>query len=546
MMIRCYEPKGALQDLRVTAFTLSVWLVILSGCATPGNSPGSARSLVRVSLAVRTVAVDTMIYGEMLEDCNDSIVYGGVVNADGSPRPAVDALIKPLDIPVVRWPGGTYSLEYHWENAVGPLDSRPVTDDFAWKGKDNNRFGTDEFLAWCEKVGTLAYINFNTGNQPPYGGTLTEAMNWIQYVNGSSETPYGRKRAANGHPEPYQVMYWGIGNENYGPWGRHDAESDTAYGDKLFTWASAIRREYPQLKLLAAGHTFKWDSTVLAKCGGLIDLLTQHYYVHSRVREGRLENPERSLFAPSKMEAHLERLKPLVAEINNRFRRSRNPLTLSIDEWDNRHNVYDSGKYHFSRQDPRYQFDVAVVAGMLNVFIRQSPLVGMANYIFPVNGHGLIRSLGDTGAFRASIYYVFDQYRRWMTGNMLPVAVTGPGIHPADSSFYLDGDASEVKMDSTKLTFIDASSVQGPDGAITVAVVNRNPVNREQVDIEVPEGYQATRVWSLQSPEITAFNSATDRKKVIPRETSLKPYRGVLSRTLSPCGVQLIRFEKKG
>lgn len=544
-MIRGSERKGALKGLSVTALALAMCGMYLAGCTGTG-APADEPTRVTVSMPAEAVVVDTMIYGEMLEDCNDSIIYGGVVNADGSQRPAVDALIRPLDIPVVRWPGGTYSLEYHWENAVGPLDKRPVTPDYAWKGKDNNRFGTDEFLAWCQQVGTLAYINFNMGNQSPYGGTLTEALNWIQYVNGSSETPYGRKRVANGHPEPYGVMYWGIGNENYGPWGRHDKESDTAYGDKLYTWASAIRHDYPHLKLLGVGHTYGWDSTVLAKSGGLIDLLTQHYYVRSRVRDGRVEHPERSLFAPSKMEAHLERLKPMVQEINSRFGRDKNPVTLSIDEWDNRHSVYDSGKYKFSRQDPRYQFDVAVVAGMLNVFVRQSPLVGMANYIFPVNGHGLIRSVGDTGAFRASIYYVFEKYRRWMTGNRLSVAVEGPSISLADSSFYLDGDASEIKMDSGKLTFIDASSVEGADGSITVSLVNRNPNKAERVDVQVPKGYQATRVWSLESHQINDFNSETNRGKIIPRETSLKPYRGLFSRTLSPCGVQLIRFEKKG
>lgn len=517
----------------------------VSGCNNQSASrSGKHSTIVTVTLASSQIPLDTMIYGQMLEDCNDSIIYGGVVNADGSPRPHVDQLIRELRIPVVRWPGGTYSLEYHWENATGPKDKRPVTEDFAWKGKDNNQFGTDEFLHWCKQVGTQAYINFNTGNQPPYAGTLSEALNWIQYVNGPLETPYGKKRVANGHAEPYNVVYWGIGNENYGPWGRHDAETDSTYAEKLFRWATAIRNQYPSLKLLAAGHTFSWDSVVLARCGALVNLLTQHYYVFSKIKDGTIEDPMSSLFAPAKMESHLEKLKPLVEDMNNHFERESNPITLCVDEWDNRHNVYDSGKYQFSRHDPRYQFDVAVVAGMLNVFIRQSAVVSMTNYIFPVNGHGLIRSVGDTGAFKTSIYYVFEQYRRWMTGHVLPVDIEGPGVKASDMQYFLDGDAAKIKMDSAHLTYIDGSSVQNADGTFTLALVNRNPKGNEQVKINVPKGYRAVKVWSLESSRINDFNSATERNKIIPREEIFNAQQETISRTITPCGLQLIRFER--
>jgi alpha-N-arabinofuranosidase len=518
--------------------------LLLPGCSQP-PSGGEASSVVTVVVPPHPAAVDSLIYSEMLEDCNDSIIYGGVVNADGSPRPAVDAMIRPLDIPVVRWPGGTYSLEYHWEKAVGPLAARPVTPDSAWGGTDNNRFGTDEFLAWCAKVGTRAYINFNMGNHPPQAGTLPEALHWIEYVNGAIGTPYGKKRAANGHPEPYGVRYWGVGNENYGSWGSHSAESDSAYADRLLQWATAMQRQDSSLLLLGVGHTYRWDSTVLAKCGGVVALLTQHYYVTSRIRDHKVEDPERSLFAPVKMEAHLQMLKPLVEAANQRFDRQENPLRLSVDEWDNRHNVYDSGKYSFTRQDPRYQFDAAVVAGMLNVFIRQSPLVGMANYIFPVNGHGLIRSVGDTGAYRTSIYYVFDQYRKWMTGRALSAGVTGPGVKASDIRMYMDGDAREAKLDSAHLSYVDASAVENIDGSLTVALVNRDAAHPQKVTVAVPDGYVATKAWVLEHDDINAYNAAGDRDRISPRLEDIAAYSGRLSRELSPCGLQLIRFQQR-
>jgi alpha-N-arabinofuranosidase len=524
-------------------------LTVFGGCSgtqqkTTETKGSDSTTVVSISIPDHPPLIDTMIYGEMLEDCNDQIIYGGVVNKDGSERPAVNELIKPLRIPVVRWPGGTYSLEYHWENAVGPLDKRPVTEDYAWKGTDNNRFGTDEFIRWCQQMGAQPYINFNMGNIPPYGGTLKEALDWVEYVNGSVETVYGKKRAANGHKAPYDVKYWGIGNENYGPWGRHKKESDTAYADKLYQWAGAIRSSYSDLQLLAVGHTYNWDKTVLDKCGSLIDLLTQHYYVTSKLRDDKVETPERSLFAPAKMEAHLQRLGELVSQINQKLNREDHPIRLCVDEWDNRHNVYTGEKYEFTRQDARRQFDVAVVAGMLNVFIRQSPEVGMANYIFPVNGHGLIRSVGDTGAYRAAIYYVFEQYRRWMTGEKLDATVEGPRLSASAIEFYLDGDASEQDLGDAKLTYIDVSAVRGSNGTITAALVNRGADHARKVTVNVPADYAATTKWMLVSKDINAANTAEDRNNIKPVQQRVKRMKKSIQVTIPPCGLYLVRFEK--
>lgn len=502
-------------------------------------------TLITISIPETPSPIDNRIYGGMLEDCNDRIIYGGVVNRDGSERPHVVSLLKPLKIPVTRWPAGTYSHEYHWENGIGPLDQRPVTEDYAWKGKDNNRFGTDEFLQWCKDIGTEPYINLNMGNQSPYGGTLQEALNWIEYVNGPVETPFGKKRAANGHKAPFHVKYWGIGNENYGPWGRHNKESDTVYAEKLFSWASAIRARYPSLRLLAVGHTLAWDKTVLDKAGSLIDLLTQHYYVTSKIKDAKVESAEESLYAPIKMETHLERLTPLINETNRRLGREDRPVRLCIDEWDNRHHVYRGDHYEFDRHDPRTQFDVAVVAGMLNAFIRQSAVVGMANYIFPVNGHGLVRTVGDSDAYRASIYYVFEQYRKWMTGEKMEVSVQGPGIAAKDLRFSLDGDAGTTAVQKDYLTYVDASGARSKDGSVTIALVNRHPSRPQQITLRMPPNYVPVKKWILESKDIDAANMDADRQVIRPVEERLKPTRKALAATLSPCGLQLIRFERQ-
>ncbi|MDO4556239.1 MAG: hypothetical protein Q4B70_14025, partial [Lachnospiraceae bacterium] len=142
-------------------------------------------------------------------------------------------------------------------------------------------------------------------------------MSWIEYVNGSTETTFGKKRALYGHEEPYGVKYWGIGNENYGPWGRHTAETAKQYADRLHRWASAIRYQYPELQLLGVGHTYHWNDTVLQRNGKLIDFLTKHFYMGAKVRDERLQDPEHTLFSPAKVEIHLQKNAELLNAINN-------------------------------------------------------------------------------------------------------------------------------------------------------------------------------------------------------------------------------------
>lgn len=503
------------------------------------------QTIVKVSLPQRFVSIDPMIYGQMLENVNDSMIYGGVTNLMGSPRLHVTNLLKPLNIPVMRWPGGTVIHEYHWKKGIGPLDSRRTVETLAWKGKENYRFGTDEFLQWCKKIGTEPYINFNMGNHPDFRGTLQEAMDWIEYVNGGTETEYGKLRRANGHRKPYDVKFWGIGNENYESWGKHVKESGPQYANRLFEWASTIKRKYPDLKLMGVGHTYNWDKDVLEQCAETIDFLTQHYYVVSKVNNGQIENAPNSLFAPLKMEAHIKILSDLLENTNKKSGRTNHPIRLSIDEWNNRHNVNTDGKFDFTRQDPRRQFDVAIAAGMLNTFIRMSPAVGMANYIFPVNAHGLIRTVGNSDAYLTALYPVFNQYRRWMVGSRLDVNVNGEGILVSEIVPTIEGDMEEAKISGDKVAYIDAAAIIGNDDVITVALVNRNHKNAEKVIINVPKNYVAKRRWILEHQDINMGNTAEKRNEIAPTEQVLKKVNPALAIEISPCGLQLIQFEKK-
>lgn len=519
-------------------------LFFTSGCSPEKGEPGNAglsTTMVTVTIPANPADINPMIYGQMFEDCNDRVIYDGIVGLNGEPRPHVDELLKALQIPIIRWPGGTFVHEYRWERGIGPGDKRPVVDVQCWGGIENHRFGTDEFLQWCDRMKVEPYINFNMANNPDIGGTVQEALNWIEYTNGAADTPYGQKRAQNGHSEPYGVKFWCIGNENWGGFGINKKETGEEYALRLKEWASVIREKHPDLQLLAVGHTYEWDRSVLEHNLPLIDILTQHYYVHTPVRNDSIVSAANSLFAPVKMEAHLARLGTLLSEYNARPERAGRPITLSIDEWNNRHQLFDGEKFTFTRNDLRRQFDVAVTAGMLNAFIRQSPHVSMGNYIFPVNGHGLVRTVGDNDAFLTPTYYLFQLYRELMTGKRLDIQVEGPGVSTASLDFSIQGDASEIKLDAQTLPFIDGAAVLAEDGSLNLAFANRSHDTSQEIKLAVPNGYKAVRKWEITYPDINAFNDSANRDRILPREDTLT--KKTVNFDIPPCGWMLIQLK---
>ena len=156
---------------------------------------------------------DPMIYGHFLEHFHRQI-YGGIYEPDspfadeqGMRKDVMEAL-KRISPAVVRWPGGCYVSAYHWKDGVGP--ERQPAYDKAWRVEESNRFGTDEFMNFCDKIGAEPYICTNAGT-----GTPEEMSDWVEYCNLPDQGKWARARISNGHPQPYGVKYWSIGNENY-------------------------------------------------------------------------------------------------------------------------------------------------------------------------------------------------------------------------------------------------------------------------------------------------------------------------------------------
>jgi hypothetical protein len=237
---------------------------------------------IAVDPARRVGDLDRKVFGGFVEHLGRCI-YGGIYD-EGSPlsdqrgfRRDVLGLLRELRVAVLRWPGGNFVSNYHWADGIGPKDARPRRPELAWGGEESNRFGTDEFLAYCAELGTEPYICLNMGT-----GSLEEALAWVEYCNGTGATARARQRAGNGHEAPYGVRYWGLGNEMYGAW-QVGALSADEYVREASRWARAIKMLDPDAVLVSCGMNgwSDWDRVVIDGMAHLVGLHSLHIYTGS-------------------------------------------------------------------------------------------------------------------------------------------------------------------------------------------------------------------------------------------------------------------------
>jgi alpha-N-arabinofuranosidase len=188
--------------------------------------------------------------------------------------PDVIRFYQESHLPIMRWPGGNFVSGYHWTNGVGVLYNRRTLVNPAWGGLEYNLFGTDEFVALCRAIGCQAMICVNAGDGAP-----GEAAAWVEYCNGSKDTRMGRLRAENGHPEPYGIKYWEVGNELYGQW-QIGWTTPQGYADRYDQFYTAMKSADPSIQVLACGdRTYKeneWNNQLISRDAAKLGIITDH------------------------------------------------------------------------------------------------------------------------------------------------------------------------------------------------------------------------------------------------------------------------------
>ena len=281
---------------------------------------------IKLDLDRRIGKLDRRVFGGFIEHLGRCI-YGGVFDENsplsderGYRRDVLEAA-KNLRIPILRWPGGNFVSGYHWTDGIGPREERPRKTELAWFSEESNRFGTDEFIEYCRMLGAEPYICVNMGT-----GTMDEAQAWVEYCNGTGDTYWANLRRENGHEEPYNVRYWGLGNEMYGEW-QIGALSAEDYVRKAREFAKVMRWTDPNIELVGCGLSglTDWDRVVIEGLAPFVDYHSIHIYTGS-------DDYWSNVLAPHQADRALRTTRAMIERARYE-RRVEHPIHVAYDEW---------------------------------------------------------------------------------------------------------------------------------------------------------------------------------------------------------------------
>jgi alpha-N-arabinofuranosidase len=334
------------------------------------------------------------------------------------------ALLKELDAPVYRWPGGNFVSGYDWMDGVGDRDRRPPRKNPAWKGVESNDVGLHEFMDLMRLVSSEPYVAVNTGKGGP-----ESAAALVEYANGVATTPMGRKRAENGSSRPFAVKFWAVGNEMYGDWqiGHMPLEK---YVEKHRTIVDAMRAKDPKIQAVAVGALGEWSKTMLTSASSHMAYMSEHVYWQDK--------PD----VPAHVAQAVASIKK-VADAHRAYNREIPALKgkevrVALDEWN-----YWYGANEYGELGTRYflQDGLGIAAGLHQLF-RDSDVFFMANYAQTVNVIGAIKTTATAAEMEAT-GLALALYRRHF--GTLPVKVEG-APSPLDISAAFTADRSALTV----------------------------------------------------------------------------------------------------
>ena len=376
--------------------------------------------------------VDKRLYGSFIEHLGRA-VYEGIYQPE-SPfadengfRKDTLELVKELNVPIIRYPGGNYVSGFCWEDSVGPKEKRPARVDLAWHVIETNQFGLNEFLDWCKKAGSQVMMAVNLGTRG-----VEDARNLLEYCNFKGGTKYSDLRKEHGYEEPHNIKTWCLGNEMDGPWqmGHKTAEE---YARLAHETGRVMKWLDPSIELVACGSsasgmpTFgSWEATLIDECYDTIDYVSMHQYYGNR-------NNDSANFLASNvdLDQFISNVVAICDYVKGKKHGKKN-INISLDEW----NVW----YHSNEADEQlekwgghphqledvYNFEDALLVGsMLITMLRHADRVKVACLAQLVNVIAPIMT-SDTGAWRQTIFYPYMHASVYGRGTVLNTLVQAP------------------------------------------------------------------------------------------------------------------------
>jgi alpha-N-arabinofuranosidase len=473
---------------------------------------------VRVAIhrEFRIATIDNRLYSAFIEHMGRAIYTGiyepGHPQADGNGfRKDVLKFVQDLKIPAIRYPGGNFVSAYRWEDGIGPKESRPVRLDLAWRSKETNQVGIDDFAVWAEMAGIEMMLAVNLGSRG-----LEEARNFLEYVNFSGGTTWSDLRRSYGKQEPYGVKMWCLGNEMDGPW-QIGHKVATEYGRLANETSKAFKGFDATIESVVCGSSNdqmptypEWEREVLEECYENVDYISLHKYFGNSSKDtlnyfGKVEETGR----------YIQTIAGVIDYVKAK-KRAKNDVYICFDEW----NVW----YHDREEDGRrikqwdwpeapalleenYNFEDALfVACLLNEFIRRSDRVRIACIAQLVNVIAPIRAEKGGPAWRQTIYYPYQMASLYGRGDALNVAVDGPTY---DCSVAND------------VAYLDVAAVHNRDeGMLTLFIVNRHTTDEAVLDVSLTgfAGPELAEHFAMQGYRLEETNGPDRQDHVQPSQ----------------------------
>ena len=477
------------------------------------------KSTVKVNLNNQISKIDKRLYGSFIEHLGRA-VYGGIYEPEHETanemgfRQDVAELIKDMEVPIVRYPGGNFVSGYNWEDGVGDRSKRPHKLELAWQTIETNEVGIDEFQQWAKDVNTEIMMAVNLGTRG-----ADEARQLVEYCNADTPTYYANMRRANGFEKPFGIKLWCLGNEMDGPW-QIGAKKPEEYARIACETAKIMKWVDSSIEVVACGSSHKnmptfgiWEETVLRECYDHIDYISLHNYYGNP--EGKTEN---YLACSLEMDSFIKEVAAICDKVKAE-KKSDKQINLSFDEW----NVW----FHSNEQDkkiPKWQIappqlediynleDALVVGCLLNTLIKNSDRVKIACLAQLVNVIAPIMTEKNGRVWKQTIFYPFYYASKYGKGIALDVT---PECDTYKTESY------------EKVPYVDASAVYNEEkGEVTVFAVNRSLTDENELNVLL-ENAELIEHIVVTGENVNVVNSV-DEEKVKPTKGSTTNGKSIL------------------
>jgi alpha-L-arabinofuranosidase len=442
--------------------------------------------------------INKNIYGHFAEHLG-RCVYDGFYR-NGKIRMDIVEAMRKIHLPLLRWPGGCFADNYHWKDGIGSKAKRPRRVNIMWgMAAEDNSFGTTEFLELCSLIGCDPYIAGNVGT-----GSPEELESWEEYCNYDGSSEMSALRKASGHPEPYHVRYWGIGNESWGCGGRMTPET---YAQKFKTFANYMR-EYPgsPISRIASGaenDDYNWTEYMMGHISTRwMQGIGVHYYTsvdEPWAASNATDFGEKQYFGALRNALKMEEIVSRHSAIMDKYDPQKK-IALIVDEWGIVLGKEAAPDFFYQQNSLR---DALMAASTLNIFNNHCERVRMANLAQTVNVlQSLVLTSGDSMVLTPT-YYVFDLYKVHQDAKMLPIKIVSPNyVFNMESIPAVNASAS---IDSNKM--------------IHITLVNLDPNNELPVTINIGTlAFSKIDGQILTSEKFNDINTFVNPNKIVPKQ----------------------------